>query len=118
MGAIRSYRDLEVWKEAMDLSRHVYKITKNFPKEETFGLRLQSRRAAISIPSNIAEGFARGSRNDYKRFLMITRGSLYELETQMLLCENFEFITADDYHSFSIKAETVAKLLHGLIRSL
>jgi hypothetical protein len=68
MGLIRSYRDLDVWQAAMDLSRYVYKITSNYPKEETFGLKLQSRRASVLVPSNIAEGFARASRNDYNDF--------------------------------------------------
>ena len=80
---IKSYRDLFVWQKAMELVTAVYAIPKVFPKEEQYGLTAQIRRSAVSVPSNIAEGYGRNSTLDYTRFLQIARGSLYELQTQL-----------------------------------
>jgi four helix bundle protein len=85
MGKIKTHKDLNVWKESMTLAKEVYRLTKNFPKEETFGLVSQMRRAAVSIPSNIAEGAARNSNKEFIQFLHVSLGSLAELETQLLL---------------------------------
>ena len=84
---VRSFKDLIVWQRAMDLSKAIYKLTASFPKDELYGLSAQMRRASVSIPSNIAEGQARGHRAEYRRFLYIALGSLAELETQLLLTE-------------------------------
>jgi four helix bundle protein len=81
MGLIKSYKDLEIWQEGIRLVREIYALTKEFPKEELYGLTSQMRRAAVSIPANIAEGYARHHRNEYRQFLYITLGSLAELET-------------------------------------
>jgi len=91
-GRTQSYRDLIVWQKAMDLARSVYEISKGFPKQELFGLTSQIRRAAVSIPSNVAEGSARRTTRDFIAFLHIARGSLAELDTQLELCERSGFL--------------------------
>lgn len=90
---IRSYRDLVAWQKAIALSKRVYGATKLFPKEETYGLVQQIRRAVVSIPSNIAEGYGRGGRMDYIRFLYMARGSLYEVETHTLISRDLGYLT-------------------------
>jgi len=87
------HRDLIVWQKAMDLAEVIYVLTKNFPKEETYEITSQMRRAAISIPSNIAEGSGRKTMKDYKQFLAIAYGSALELETQFLLCKRLSYFT-------------------------
>lgn len=89
---VRSYKDLIVWQKAMDLVELVYHLTKLFPKDEQYGLSNQLRRAAVSIPSNIAEGQARNSTAEFRNFLSIARGSLAELETQLLIAERLNYI--------------------------
>ena len=96
MGEVKSYQDLIVWQKAMDLVTEIYRITKNFPKEEIYGLTNQMRRAAISIPSNIAEGHARKSRAEYIRFLSIAQGSRAELETQILIAVRLGYLADDE----------------------
>ena len=86
--AIRSYRDLVVWQKAMELVAEIYQRTRAFPMDEMFGLVSQMRRAAVSIPSNIAEGYGRASTGEYKQFLGHARGSLWEVETQILIAKN------------------------------
>jgi len=88
----KTHRDLEIWQRGIDLVTKIYKITKNFPKEELYGLTSQMRRAAISYPSNISEGAARDSINDYIRFLYISMGSLSELETQIIISEKLGYL--------------------------
>lgn len=90
---VRNFRDLIVWQKAMSLAAEVYKLTRQFPKEELFVLTTQVRRAAISVPSNIAEGHARQGR-EFAHYLSIARGSAAEVETQLLLAVQFEYITA------------------------
>jgi four helix bundle protein len=88
------YRDLIVWQRAMQLVTEIYQTSKTWPREETYGLTSQIRRCAVSIPSNIAEGFARRSQGDYLRFLNIAMGSLFELQTQLEVAKNIGFIDA------------------------
>ena len=90
---IRSYKDLEIWQEGIELVNTVYTVTHNFPKEEIYGLTSQIRRAAVSIPANIAEGCARHHRNEYRQFLYIALGSLAELETLFLVAQQLEFLS-------------------------
>lgn len=116
MAAIRTFRDLIAWQRAMDLAREVYVMTKAMPAEERFGLTLQMRRAAVSVPSNIAEGYARQSTADYIKFLRIARGSLAELHTQYELAHTTGMLTLADT-LVSLLAE-VDRILQGLIRSL
>jgi four helix bundle protein len=95
MSNINSYRDLMVWQKAMSLVTEVYAITGNFPSSEMYGLTSQIRRSAVSVPSNIAEGYGRNSTGDYKRFLQIAVGSLFELQTQIEISFNLNYITKD-----------------------
>ncbi|MBQ7489511.1 MAG: four helix bundle protein [Bacteroidales bacterium] len=83
---VKSYEDLIVWQKAMDMTEEVYRVTKQLPKEETFSLMDQMRRSAVSVPSNIAEGFGRKNQREFHRFLLIARGSAMELETQLKIC--------------------------------
>jgi four helix bundle protein len=89
---LSGHRDLAAWQEAMHLAKLIYEATAGFPKEEQYGLVSQMRRAAVSIPSNIAEGAGRGGEKEFRQFLMIARGSLSELETQVLLAQQFGFL--------------------------
>ena len=89
---IRNHKDLEVWKKSMDLVSNIYKITESFPNKELYGLTNQIRRAAVSIPSNIAEGAARNSKKEFIQFLYIALGSLSELETQIIIANRLEYL--------------------------
>ena len=112
---VRTHKDLDVWKKAMDLAAQVYSLTTRFPKEELYGLTSQIRRSAVSIPSNIAEGPARHSRKEFIQSLHIASGSVAELETQLLLAIRMGFIPSDSIISH---IEEVRKVLLGLLRSL
>ena len=89
---VQSYRDLVAWNKAMELVTEIYRVTKKFPKEELFGLMSQLRRAAVSIPSNIAEGKGRLSKGEFRQFLGNARGSLAEVETQILIAQNLSYL--------------------------
>ncbi|MEM9005168.1 MAG: four helix bundle protein [Cyanobacteria bacterium P01_F01_bin.86] len=117
-GKIQSYRDLEVWQKGMVLAEVCYRITKTFPKEEVYGMVSQIRRAATSIPANIAEGYGREYRNEYIRFLRIAQGSLKELETHLLLAERVELITTKTAQPIFAQCESTGKLLRALLRAL
>lgn len=118
MKAITTYRDLNAWTEAIELVVEVYQLTKSLPTEELYGLKSQVRRSAVSIPSNIVEGHGRRSNNKFAHHLSIAKGSLCELETQLILCLKLEFITRNDLKPIWKRTQTVGKLLTGLIRSL
>ncbi len=118
MTKIESYRDLNVWQDAMTLAEAVYRETKSFPKEEQFGLVSQMRRAAVSISSNIAEGWGRGSTQDYLRFLRIARGSLKEVETQVILSTRLELMTTQQEKAILNQSESIGRMLVALERSL
>jgi four helix bundle protein len=98
MSGIKTHKDLDVWKESMNLAKEVYKLTESFPKEEIFGLTSQIRRAAVSIASNIAEGAARNSRKEFIQALHVSLGSLAELETQLLLAKEIGFLQKNPSH--------------------
>lgn len=119
MPRVRNYRDLLVWKQAMELVTLIYKLTQAFPKEETYGLTNQIRRAAVSIPSNIAEGHARGHLKEYIQFLSVSIGSLAELQTQMVIAQQLSYVS--DKESFAIAddlADKTMKTLKNLQRTL
>lgn len=116
MGTVRTFRDLIAWQKSMDLAQLVYNETRTMPSDERFGLTMQMRRAAVSIPSNIAEGHGRQSRNDYIRFLRTARGSLAELQTQIDLATNLGMLSPTETLT-SLLAET-DRVLQGLIRAL
>lgn len=109
------YKDLDVWKEARILVKIIYDSIANFPKEEIFGLQSQIKRAAISIPSNIAEGSGRNTRKDSLHFFYIARGSAYEVETQLFLSFDLNFIDDKTLNLLLFQIEKVRKLLAGLI---
>ena len=113
---VKRYEDLVVWQKAMQLAKKVYELQKHLPKEEVYSLGDQIRRAAVSVPSNIAEVFGRDTDNEFRRFISISRGSLFELKTQLLLAESLSFLRIDSETSLLI--DEVGKLLNGLSRSL
>lgn len=115
---VSSYRDLRVWKEAMELAAECYHATRSFPREEIFGLVSQIRRAGSSVPANIAEGYGRESSGSYVQFLKTAQGSLKELETHLLLAARVELLAEDAAAPLLEQAEAVGKMLRGLIRSI
>ena len=118
MPAIRSYKDLDVWKDAMTLAEICYKRTSGFPPREIYGLASQIRRAVVSIPSNIAEGHSRRTLQAYLNHLSIALGSQGELETQIELSRRLKYLTDSEAREGLDLAERVGRRLHALIRSL
>ena len=115
---VRHYRDLIAWQKAVDLAVEVYRWTDSFPQRETYGLTQQMRRAVVSVSSNIAEGQGRGTTKDFLHFLSIARGSLQELETQMIIAHRLLFLEdAGKENLFSLTRE-IARILNGLVNSL
>ena len=116
--AVRTYQELVVWQRAMNLVVAVYKLSAQFPKEEMYGLTSQIRRAAVSIPSNIAEGQGRGIGNEFARFLRISQGSMQEVETQALVAERLGYVNMSQvFPLMDLTAET-GRLNRGLLSSL
>jgi four helix bundle protein len=115
---IDSYKDLVVWQQAMDLAVAVYEITKAWPKDELYGLTAQARRAATSVPANIAEGYGRESRASYQQFLRVAQGSLKELETHLMIAERVGIVSSVTVQPLMTLSESVGKLLRLLIRKL
>jgi four helix bundle protein len=115
---IRDYRDLVAWQKAFAVGLRVYELTKSFPDAERFGLTSQIRRCAVSIASNIAEGYGRQSTQDYVRFLRVSRGSLYELETQLLFAAEFKYLSPEPVRETQDMLAECGRVLAGLIRSL
>jgi four helix bundle protein len=116
--AAKSYRELVVWQKAMVLVEEVYRMTTTFPKAEVFGLSIQLRRAAVSIPSNIAEGQGRRSTREFLSFLSIAYGSLMEVETQVCIATRLTYITDAEREAVMTITAEVGRLLNGLSRSL
>jgi four helix bundle protein len=113
-----SYKDLVVWQKAMGLVADVYGVTRGFPREEIFGLASQMRRSAVSIPSNIAEGQGRATRGEFVQFLCHARGSLFELETQLVIAGELGYVTREIEEQIGSKTAEVARILNGLLTSL
>jgi len=111
-------KNLVAWQVAIDLAEAVYKATRSFPEDERFGLRLQVRKAVVSIASNIAEGHGRSSRRDYARYVLIARGSLKEVETQLLLCQRLGFLTTEVTQELLALTNRTNRLITGLRRRL
>jgi four helix bundle protein len=118
MTNIRSYQDLEVWQMGMDLVEDCYRLTRQFPREEQYGLTSQIRRAAVSIPANIAEGYGRDMTGSFIQFLRVAQGSVRELETHLLLSGRLEIISQDALAKPLGLAERISKMLRSLIRKL
>ncbi len=112
------YKDLNSWQKAMDLTAEVYRLTKKLPKDELYGLTNQLRRAAVSIPSNIAEGNARFSTKEYLHFLSIARGSVAEVETQLLLCVRLKYLAQEDIEAALSLQNEVERMLNSMITKL
>ena len=115
---LTSYQQLTVWQKAFELVIKVFKTTSNFPKSELYGLVSQMRRCAVSIPSNIAEGYARGYRQEYLQFLRTAFASGAELETQLLIAKELGFLTIKEFDEISSLLTEVQKMLNKLISSL
>jgi four helix bundle protein len=112
------FRDLLVWRQAMDLARDCYFLTKHFPREELYGITSQMRRAAVSVPANIAEGNGRKTRKDYVSFLRVAQGSLRELETYLILVVEIKLVQKEAVTALLTQLGSVARLLNRLIQSL
>ena len=115
---MKSYRDLIVWQKSMNLVTLIYKLVLELPENEKYGLTPQIKRSAISIPSNIAEGYGRNYRKDYSRFLQIARGSLFENQTQLEIAINLDFIKAENLNEIKELSIEVEKMLNSLIKKL
>jgi four helix bundle protein len=115
MSEFKDYKSLDVWQKSRDLAKMVYLITNNFPKTEIFGLTSQMRKSVISIPSNIAEGIGRNHVNETIHFLGISKGSLFELETQVYISKDLDFINEDNFQKLFQVIEDCKKLLNGFI---
>jgi four helix bundle protein len=117
-GAVRSVQDLIVWQRGIDLVEQVYVVSSEWPSSELYGLTNQARRAAISIPANIAEGQGRGSTKEFARFLSIARGSLRELETHLVIAQRLRFLAQSEFDRIQSIIDEVGRLLQGLSRRL
>ena len=115
---VKCYRDLIAWQKAMLLVAEVYRLTAGFPREEVYGLKSQLRRASVSVPSNIAEGHGRATRGEYVQFLCHARGSLCELETQIILSQELGYVTQEQEREALARADEVGRILNGVILSL
>lgn len=113
---IKTFREILAWQKAHELTLLVYKLTEKYPKSEEFGLKLQSRRCAVSVGSNIAEGFKRKTKNDSLHFYNISEGSLEELKYQLLLARDLKYIIEDEYNLAITKAEETGRLITGWIK--
>lgn len=116
-GEIKSFTDLNAWKESHQLVITIYQSTKGFPKEEQFGLTSQIRRCAVSITSNLAEGFSRFSNKEKTQFYFISLGSTTELQNQLLIARDVGFLPKTDFDQLAEKTIVVHKLIYGLIKS-
>ncbi|WP_299337965.1 four helix bundle protein [uncultured Psychroserpens sp.] len=115
---MRDFRKLDIWKNGLDIVKFVYLLTDKLPSEEKFGLRSQLTRASVSIPSNIAEGCSRNSDIEFKRFLEIAMGSLFEVETQLLIAQKLEFLNKEELKSILELLNTEAKMINSLINKI
>ncbi len=113
-----SYRNLVAWQKAMDLVTDVYKVTRGFPKEEIYGLTSQLRRAAVSVPSNIAEGQGRKGDGEFKHFLRLRLGSLMEVETQIMICERLGYLNSSAAETLLRDTGELGRIMNGLIKSM
>ena len=116
---VRSYRDLHVWQRAVDFAVEVYRVTRGFPKHEVYGgLTDQIRRAAVSVPSNVAEGQVRHSQRVFARYVDIALGSAAEVSTQLLIAREIGYLSPEDHRRLSDELTEITKMLHGLYRSV
>jgi four helix bundle protein len=117
-GEVRHYRDLLVWQKAVSWVELVYRASAEWPSDERYGLISQARRAAVSVPSNIAEGCARRGPVEFIRFLLIARGSLAEVETQLIIARRLDYVSEDRLESLLESSDELSRMLAGLIAKL
>lgn len=115
---VRTHKDLDVWKKSIRFVTDVYKMTESFPKSELYGLTSQVRRSAVSIPSNIAEGATRKGKSEFKQFLYIALASGAELETQLIISGNLNYVNHDQKETLLNELATISRMLQGLIKSI
>jgi four helix bundle protein len=115
---MKTHKDLQVWQKSIAMVTEIYTLTKSYPKEEIYCIVNQIRRAAVSIPANIAEGCARRSTKEYVQFLYVSLGSAAELETHLIVSHNLEYITKNVSDTMQAKLEEIIRMLAGLIKSL
>jgi len=115
---VKSYEELDVWQKGVSLAIEVYKVTELFPRSERFGLMGQIRRAATSIPANIAEGWGRGSTKEYIQFLLVARGSLLELETHLVISQKLNYVKEEQFEDLKMQTRRIGRMLNGLIQAL
>ena len=116
--SIETYRDLRVWRDAMDLAESCYRLTARFPNDERYGLTSQIRRASVYIPANVAEGYGRNSKGAYIQFLRVAQGSLKELETHVLLAERLGLASSEVCSPLLTSCDSLGRMLWSLIRSI
>ena len=115
---IKNFQDLRIWQKGIEVVKDIYILTKKFPKEELYGLTSQMRRSAVSIPSNIAEGFRRYHNKEYKQFLYIALGSCAELETQIIIANELDYINNTDKTEVIEKIKYICRMINKLIKKL
>lgn len=115
---MRDFRKLDIWKNGIELVKQVYQLSDKLPSEEKFGLRSQITRAAVSVPSNIAEGSSRNSEVEFKRFLEIAIGSLFEVETQLVIAQELNFMTENELKTIFTLIHKEAKMINSLIKRI
>ena len=116
--SISSYQDLKVWQISMEITEEVYRLTQSFPKQEVYGLVSQSKRSALSVPSNIAEGHARDSTKEFLHYISIALGSLAELETQLILAQRLTYLERKDLDFILLKISEAGRMIRGLQKAL
>jgi|SRR5215469_7094505 len=113
-----TFADLEVWRASMEVVTRIYRLTRHFPKDEMYGLTSQIRRAAVSVPSNIAEGKGRASDRELSQFLCVARGSLFEIQTQLHIAEKLGYVSKEEAESVQRETVRVCQMLNALLRSV
>jgi four helix bundle protein len=115
---VKGFRTLNAWKKSYELTLEIYRLSRKFPKEEIYALTSQLRRAVVSVPANVAEGYERNHRKEYLQFLYIAKGSLGEIETYLLLAKDLGYLTESEYAATSEMREEASRIIKGLIKSL
>ncbi|MCK4828666.1 four helix bundle protein [bacterium] len=115
---IKPHKRLDVWNKAIDLTVDIYRLSDRFPKTEIYGLTSQMRRAAVSVPSNTAEGAARQTKKEFINYLHMAQGSLSELDTQLVIANRLQYISVEAFKKIENAIETISKMITGLIKSL
>ena len=115
---MKSYKELDVWKKAVKLATETYRATESLPRAEQFGLTSQARRAATSVPANIAEGWGRGFTTEYIRYLLVARASLMELETHLIIANQLNYLSSESLARLQTEVENIGKMLNRLVQAL